>query len=186
MIKTPRILMATALMTVLSGASLALADHHGGPDGGQAQGPKPYHQFHQGGPMHPERWLGRLGDQLDLSEAQRDDIKAIIEDGEADGKALRDAAKQAREAEFRAVQERTSERALRKAVRASADARVDLMLHGFEMEKRIDKVLTDAQRAKLEAMKAERRAKMQEHREKRQERMKERMEQRQQSGEAPQ
>ena len=84
------------------------------------------------------------------------------------------------------MQERTSERALRKAVRASADARVDLMLHGFEMEKRIDKVLTDAQRAKLEAMKAERRAKMQEHREKRQERMKERMEQRQQSGEAPQ
>ncbi|HLS99645.1 MAG TPA: Spy/CpxP family protein refolding chaperone [Porticoccaceae bacterium] len=185
MIKTPRILMATALITALSGATLALADHHGGGDGDrQFHGPKPYHQFHHGGPMHAERWLGRLGDKLALTEEQKADIKTIIDGGKDERKALKEAADKAREAEFNAIHGREGERTLRKLARASADARVDLMLHGFDTEKRIDKVLTDEQRAKLAEMKAERMARMQEHREKRQERMKEKMEQRQQSGDA--
>lgn len=179
MIKTANILKTTAIVTLLSASSLLLAGQHDGAGAegkhyGDRAGGYQHSQFH-GGPMHGERWLAHMGDKLQLSETQKADIKAIADESKAERESLRNASKEARQAEMTAIQARESERTLRKLARKSADARVDMMVHGFEMEKRIDAVLTEEQRDKLAAMKAERKTKMEERRQQRMERHQERM-----------
>ena len=180
MIKMPRILMTTALVTALSGAGLALAgdDHDGKRDGHKHDAYKAMGHKHPGA-MDGEHWLSRVGDKLSLSDQQKQDIQAIFDAGKEEGKTLREAAGKAREAEMKAVQERADERTLREVAKASADARVDLMLHGFDIEKRIDGVLTAEQRTQLAELKKERKAEMKAKMEKRKQHMEQKKERKQ-------
>lgn len=179
MIKTANILKTTAFVTLLSASSLLMAGQH---DGAGAEG-KPHgdrqggyhHSQHHQGSMHGDRWLAHMGDKLALSEAQKAEIKEITDKSREERDALQEASSKAREAEMNAIHARESERTLRKLARNSADARVDMMVHGFDMEKRIDKLLTQEQRDKLSAMKAERMAKMMERKQQRMERHQEPM-----------
>lgn len=178
MIKTANILKTTAFVTLLSASSLLMAGQH---DGASAEG-KPHgykqgghHQFHHAGPgMGGERWLARMGDKLELSDDQKAKIKDISDKSGEKRTALKEASNKAREAEMKAIHGRENEKTLRKLARDSADARVDLMVHGFEVEKRINEVLTQEQRDKLDAIKAERKAKMKEHKTERMEKYRER------------
>lgn len=179
MIKTANILKTTAFVTLLGASSLLMAGQHSG-DGaeGKHHGGKEgrYHHFHSAERgMHGERWLTHMGEKLELSDAQKEQIKAITDAASAEKKALREASSNAREAEMNAIHNRETEKNLRKLARDSADARVDMLVYGFDTEKRVDAVLTETQRAKLAEIKTERSAKMQEHKERRMEKHRERV-----------
>lgn len=173
MIKMPRILMTTALVAALSGAGLALAgDDDSDKRGAHKRDAYKSQNYAHMGAMSGEHWLKRLGDKLSLSDQQKQEIETIFTAGKAEGETLHEAARKAREAEMTAVGARADEGALRNAARASADARVDVMLHGFEIEKRVDKVLTAEQRSQLAELKKEHKAEMKANMEKRKEHMK--------------
>lgn len=178
MIKTANILKTTAFVTLLSASSLLMAGQH---DGASAEGKQHgdrqggYHHYQHGSHgMHGERWLAHMGDKLALTDDQKAKIKEISDKSREEREALREASSKAREAEMNAIHARESEGTLRKLARDSADARVDMMVHGFDMEKRINDVLNQEQRDKLEAIKAERMAKMQERKQQRMEKHQER------------
>jgi Spy/CpxP family protein refolding chaperone len=82
-IRPSTITAAIALIAILA-TPLLLADPRGGPRGG--------HELQLHG------ILGRLGDELDLSEQQRDEIKAILIDLREENAAYRDQLRGGREA----------------------------------------------------------------------------------------
>ncbi|WP_299591922.1 Spy/CpxP family protein refolding chaperone [uncultured Microbulbifer sp.] len=129
------------------------------PDGGEGHRG---HKGHHGGGHHKERMFEHMAEKLDLTEGQKAQLKADREAGKESRKAAR---KEARELH----------KQLREAVASGADqATLDALgakIGQMEVQKmqrmqqkraQFESILTDEQKAKLDAMKAERKARHEE------------------------
>jgi len=142
---------ALAVISTVGLSSVALAQPPGGgrpPQGGQRGGP--------GGPGGPDggglaRQLGgMLGWALDLTDAQRTQVRTIVTQAMQGSQALANQLRTLREQELAAVKANKSEQELRSLAQSSATLLAQL--HGAQLvtEAKVYQVLTPAQRDKLE------------------------------------
>lgn len=130
-----------------------------------------------GGPMMdgPGRDGGLLLRQLDLTDAQRDQIRAINEAHRDEARALGEKARAAREAMRHAMRAETvDESAIRAASAATAEVQAERALLGARIRAEINQVLTPEQREKAKQLAAEREQRMKQRLEQRQQRFEQR------------
>jgi len=109
-----------------------------------------------GGPGGPMGMLPMLGRQIDLTDAQRDQIKAIAASHKEDWKALADRARTAHDALNTAVMAETVDDALirqKSAEVATVDA--DMAVARAHAKAEVFQILTADQKTKLKALQAE-------------------------------
>jgi Spy/CpxP family protein refolding chaperone len=113
--------------------------------------------------------LGRIGDKLELTEAQRESIQAIVDSNEENAKESRKAIRQAMQALHEAAAEGT-EAEIIAAGKTLGDAFTELALQRSNSMKQVKEVLTDAQIEKWGELKAQMKERMQQRSEKGQDR----------------
>ena len=159
-----RVWLTAAIMGSVAASGFAVAEYGAGKggDGEGRQGGK--HMYHHGGmyggKAGPERWLGHMAEKLELNEAQKAEVKGILEAAKADAQPLRERMRANMKAEREAFESGADEVALKKLARETADTRVELMVHGQALEQKVRAVLTAEQNAELDAHKAKRKAQM--------------------------
>lgn len=129
-------------------------------------------RYHEGSFHESHFWLGKISEKLDLSDEQKGEIKDVLNQAKDEARPLRETLRDSRKAEREAADAGAKASELKKLAHKTADARVELMLHGKTVEGRVRSVLTDDQQAQLDQLKATRRA----HMEARAERWKEKRE----------
>lgn len=103
--------------------------------------------------------------RLDLSDEQREQIRAIIDSEREQMRSLRDAAQQSREATRKALQaDSVDEAKVRQLAHEQADKRVDLQLARQQTRAKIDAVLTAEQRQQLQQQREKRQERRQDRR----------------------
>ena len=122
-----------------------------------------HHGELRGSPVHD---IKRMATKLELSTEQQGEIKAIVEKSKEETQVLREKMKANMQAERKAMEAQPSERELKKLARATADSRVDLMMHHFSVEDQVKKVLTKEQSERMQQLRDERKAHFQERAEK--------------------
>ena len=164
--KTNRNLLAATIMAIglaVGGTALAGQPDGMGPHPG---GPGPMMDGHPGLGNLPEHLVKRLN----MTEEQRGELDKLRESSRAKVESLRNTMRENAAAERQAIESGASEKELRKLARKSADAKVDLIVYGKDVEKKIQAILTDEQLAELEKIKAERKARWEERQKERKER----------------
>jgi Spy/CpxP family protein refolding chaperone len=168
-----RALVGGVALAMVAGAAPALADMQEGPGGRRLgrMGPR--------GGGAPARMLGLR--QLDLTEAQRDQIRGIMQEQQKEFAPVRDRLRDAR-AKVRGAETATefNESALRSAMSELAEAQADAAVLRAKVREKVWSLLTDEQKAKAQSLRAEREQRMQQRRQRMQERLKQR-----QGGQAP-
>jgi Spy/CpxP family protein refolding chaperone len=148
--KIRALVITTCLVTVaLAPAALLAQGFPGGPGRG---GP--------GGPGHGpglERLLHRLGDELGLTDTQRDEIDAILAAGQPTVEALREQLVDARQA-FRDSNDPVifDEAAARAFAESQSQLHADLMVETMRLHSQVLSVLTEEQREQLDELRARR------------------------------
>jgi periplasmic protein CpxP/Spy len=139
-----------------------------------AQGPR------GGGPGGPGRG-GRIGApgmalrQLNLTEAQEEQIRSIRERERADAQAAQEALRKAHDAQRDAIETvPVNEGLVRQTTQALADAQSDLALQQARVFNEVWAVLTPAQQAQAKKLRAERDARQADRQQNRQERRQQR------------
>ncbi len=130
-----------------------------------------------GGPGGPMGMLPMLGPQLQLTDAQQDQIKAIVTAHRDDWKALADRERTAREALNDAVTADTIDESLIRS--RSADAGIvdsDMAVARAHAYNEVLQILTPDQKTKLKAMQAEMKNRMKNRQSARREHLKEQLE----------
>ncbi|MBM3779602.1 MAG: periplasmic heavy metal sensor [Acidimicrobiia bacterium] len=145
-----------------------------------AQGPGPGRMGRSGGPGGPG---GRGGPgvaglplgQLDLTEAQRTQIRDVMTRHQADGRAAADKLRQAREVQREASQAvPLNEGAIRMAASAVADAEADAAIVQARIHNEVFALLTSEQQAKAKQIADQREARMEQRRKQMEERLRQR------------
>ncbi len=136
---------------------MALAAPENGPGGGRGprgegrMGMRP--QGGRGGGM-AQMLLGRMGEELNLTEAQKESIKAIADESgpavQEDRQAVRDAMQALNDAA-----DNGDEAAIKAAGKAAGDALTQQALKRAAVSKKIKAVLTDEQNKKLQELRAQ-------------------------------
>jgi Spy/CpxP family protein refolding chaperone len=146
-------LLSAALVAILGCAPLAFAQQAGHSWHGH------HHGMAMGGHMHMYR-------QLDLSDAQRAQIKQLTQKGFAQAKPQMQALRQARQA-FEAATPGTAgyQTAASNLAEAEADAARTRSANQASLRAQVYQLLTPAQRTQLASLRAERKVKMQQWRE---------------------
>jgi len=104
--------------------------------------------------------------RLDLSDEQRDKIRAILDAEREQMRTMRDAEQQSREATRDALHAETVDEAkVRQLAHEQADKRVDLQLARQQTRDKIDAVLTAEQRQQLQQQRDQRQERREERRE---------------------
>ncbi|MCA0900618.1 Spy/CpxP family protein refolding chaperone [Microbulbifer agarilyticus] len=156
---------ALAGTVVLGGALAASGLVMAFPEGDRGHG---YHKasHHKGGD-HYERMFDRLAEKLELTEGQKAQVKANRDAGkearEADRKAMHEVRKQLKEA----IDSGADQATLNSLGTKLGELEVRKMQRRVEMHKQFEAILTDDQRAKMEQMKAERKARWEQRKERR-------------------
>ncbi len=136
--------------------------------------PAPFMGRHMRGPMGPMGFLGpmgRLGRQLGITDAQRDQIKAIVQSHRGELKALGDRARQAHQAlEAAATADTLDDNAIRQASSGVAAVQADMAVSRAHIRAEIWQILTPDQQAKAKQLRTQFEQRMQQ----RMQRMKER------------
>jgi Spy/CpxP family protein refolding chaperone len=137
--------LITAVAVLTLGASLAVAAPHGGGKFGGNRGDK-------------GEFGAKFAQELNLTDAQKAQIKAIHQESRQNNKAVFEAARQTMQ-DFRAAK-KAGDTAKADAIKANLDTQRAQMkqIREAEMQK-VASILTAEQRAKLEQMKAERKGK---------------------------
>lgn len=176
--------MATATVAVFVVTAGAMQAKQFGPGGrgggGRFGGPGPGGPGGFGGPMGPMMGLPRgLADELEVTDAQHEQIRGILEQHRAEGQQLGERLHKAMQAQMAAVSSETfDENAIRAAASEVAAAQVEMaVLHG-RVHAVVYQVLTPEQQAKARDLKSKREARMQERAKRVQERRQERRPQR--------
>lgn len=167
--KLKKSILATVVAGFAISSMVALACP--GPEDGGHKGDYKHH-FKEGRYHESHFWLGKMSEKLDLSDEQKTEIKDILAKGAEQAEPLKQALKERRKVEREAVDAGAKSAELKKLAHKTADARVELMIHGKDIEKQVSAVLSDEQRTQLDQLKATRRA----HMEARAERWKEKRE----------
>lgn len=103
--------------------------------------------------------------RLDLSDAQRDQIRAILDAERESMRTLREATQQSREATRDALHaEKVNAGEVRRLAHEQADRRVDLQLARQQTREKIDAVLTAEQRQQLQQQREQRQQRREERR----------------------
>jgi Spy/CpxP family protein refolding chaperone len=141
--KARTIILTVTAAALVAAPAILVAQH--GPGGGPAG-------FRDGGPTGHGmlRMLPRLADKLELTQAQRDQIHAIIEDGKPELEALRDQSAAARE-QFHETTDfgNFDETAYRSFFESQAQLHVEMQLIGAQMVSHVFVLLTPEQRQEL-------------------------------------
>lgn len=126
-----------------------------GPRGGRMGGPM------MGGPMAPLAGLRMLTDRLGLTDAQKTQVKSIVESHRAAWKALADRAFQAHQALNAAIDADTvDEGAIRSAAAGVAAVDADMAVARAHARAEIFQVLTPDQQAQAKQLQAQRQQRM--------------------------
>jgi len=141
-------------------SALSVAHPASSEKGGWHHGKPMHHGEVATSPMFEGRGFDRMSEKLELTDAQRDEIRKVIAESRDASKPLREKLHANIAAERAALEARASERELKKLARATADSRVELILSHRAVEEKISRLLTDDQRARLEQHRADRKAKM--------------------------
>lgn len=161
------------LATVVAGLAITSMVAFACPGPGDREHNGGYNHHTKEGRYHESHfWLGKMSDKLNLTDDQKGEIKGILDKGAEDAKPLREAMWEGKKAEREAADAGAKAAELKKLAHKTADARVELMIHGKGIEEEVRAVLTEEQQARLDQLKATRRA----HMEARTERWKEKRE----------
>jgi len=155
-------LLGIGLSSALALATTAIAQHQGGP-GGREHG-RHREGMGPGGPMGQMRMLR----ELDLSDEQRQRIRALFEEVAATGAPER--LRQARESLKDAIESGADEAALREQASQLGEAEGDAAVELARIRARILEVLTAEQKVELEQLKKEAEERMEMLRRQREER----------------
>ncbi len=138
-------LLGIAFTSALALASIAAAQHegrhHGGERGFRGEGMGP------GGPMGPLAMLR----ELDLSEDQRRQIRALFEEVDQTGAPER--LREAREALHDAIESGADESTLRERASRLGEAEGDVAVEWAGVRTRVQEILTEDQKKELEQLK---------------------------------
>lgn len=141
-------LLGIAFTSALALASIATAQHegrrHGGERGFRGEGPS---SMRPGGPMGPLAMLR----ELDLSEDQRRQIRALFEEIDQTGAPER--LREAREALHDAIESGADESTLRERASRLGEAEGDVAVEWAGVRTRVQEILTEDQKKELEQLK---------------------------------
>ena len=155
-------LLGIALTSALALASTAVAQHEGrhrgGERGPQGEGMGP---MGHGGPM-------RMLRELDLSDDQRQQIRALFEEVDASGAPER--LREARESLHHAIESGADEASLRQLASQLGAVEGDAAVERARVQGRIQEILTAEQKKELEQLKEQAKERMEMHRRQREER----------------
>jgi protein CpxP len=142
-----------------------------GQDGGAQAGRQSGHKGHKGfrgGRGGRGFFGGRMAERLNLTDAQKEQMRQIAERYRESTRALRQQARAARNAGGDAFSGTFDEAAVRAAAQARANAHVELEVAQARMASEMYAVLTPEQKAQLEAARQQREQRRQERRNRRQ------------------
>lgn len=182
MMQTTRRAMATIAVTALVLGMAGIAAAQPGPGGRGPGGRGPGGPDGVGGPMG-----GLFGLQvdalrgLDLTDAQRQQVRSIMESHREEARALAERGRTTMEALNAATQTATDENAIRQQGEALGAVLADAAVLRSRVRSEVWAVLTTEQQAKAEQLRAERENRMKE----RQQRMQQRMQERREKGGRP-
>ena len=145
----------SGVLAVAGALLLAIAMFAFSQQGRRPQGPPPEGGF-GGGPGHRHDGLGPLARDLNLTDAQKAQIKTIQESFETSTKALHDQMRSLHESEPDPASAGTfDEAAVRAAAQARANVQIELEVAHARMMSQIFAVLTPEQKAQLAAKRQE-------------------------------
>jgi protein CpxP len=154
-----RWIASTALLVVLATGTCVFAQGPGGRGGRPGQG---------AGPGAPGRGLGDLGfagRDLDLSDAQRQQIRAIVSKARTDNQPLAERVRQATEARRKAMATRpVDENLIRSTTQALTAAQTEAAIARAHTQSDVFAILTPEQQAKATQARERREARMAERR----------------------
>ena len=165
-------LVLTVVLACIIVAPLAVAAPEG-PRGGRGEGPARggfaggQAAFGRGGDLG-QMLLGRMADELNLSEAQRESIRNIVTDSRTATQENRQAVQEAMQA-LNDAADKGDEAAIKAAGKTAGDALIKQALQRAEVSKKVKAVLNSEQQAKLDQMQTQMRERMQEMRQQRRE-----------------
>lgn len=166
-----RWITSLALLAVLVTGTCAFAQ-----DPGRRGGGRPGGEARGGGPGQGMRGFGLGIRDLDLSDAQRQQMRTIVSKAREDSRPLADRLRQATDARRKAMAAMpVDENLIRSTTQALASAQADMSVARARLQGDIFAILTPDQQARVNQSRERREARMTERRE----RMKERREQRQ-------
>ena len=155
--KTLILLASVTLAIAASTASAGPHRGHGGPHGGPGDGMGM--GMGMGMLFHVARHIERVADELGVTDAQRDEIRSILDGAREQARPMADALRDNRQALMDASAPESYDDAL---VAQLADAQGDLISQMIVLKSRtranVLTVLTPEQRTQLEAMREERRS----------------------------
>ena len=167
--KTKTLIMTVALIAViLAPVALAAPDGPRGPRGGGGGPGQGRGGFGGGGGNIAQMILGRMGEELNLTDEQKASITKIAEDSRTTNQENRQAVQEAMEALNKAADKGT-EAEIIAAGKAAGDALTKQALQRAETSKKVKAVLTDEQNAKLEELKTQMQQRMEQMRQQRRE-----------------
>ncbi len=152
--------MAAALLSVaaLAASPVVLAQGAMGPPGGPPAGMMGPGR-HGGG---PEAMLGRLGERLGLSDAQKQSIKGILESARPEMESVREQLRANRERlESTAPDSPTYQAVVTEVSRKAGELTTRMVANGAQVQAQVWKVLTPAQQAQAAELRKEMRERMQ-------------------------
>jgi Spy/CpxP family protein refolding chaperone len=123
--------------------------------------------FHGEGPHWPGRSM-RMLRELDLSDEQRQQVRALFEEVERTG--VPERLREARESLHEAIESGADESTLRQQASALGEVEGDAAVEIARVRSRIQEILTPEQKQELEQLKAQARERMELHRRHREER----------------
>ena len=143
-----RILILSAVVVVVAGGAMAFAQGPG-PRGSRGGGPG----IGRGLPLR----------EIELTDAQRDQVRQLMEQQRESSRALFERARAARIAQQQAIDAIPfSEPAVRAAMAASAEVEADLAVQEARLQNEIYGLLTSEQQQQLQKIRADREARMKE------------------------
>ena len=162
-IKLLGIALTSALALALASTAVAQHEgrHRGGERGPQGEGVGP---MGHGGPMSQLRMLR----ELDLSDDQRQQVRALLEEVEATG--VPERLREARESLHDAIESGADEASLRQLASQLGAVEGDAAVERARVQGRIQEILTAEQKKELEQLKEQAKERMEMHRRQREER----------------
>jgi len=171
MTRFSKLIVASVILGSTALSTLAVAEYGKGKEGCSHKGKHMgYHAMH-GGHSGGERWLEKMTAKLELSDAQKAEVKNILDTAKVDSASLREKLRENMKAERSVMDSEVNEKELRKLAYKTADSRIDLMLFRQATERKVRAQLNEEQNTEFDTLKAKHKVHMQERMEKWQKRM---------------
>lgn len=165
--KSLKLLTLTTMAALSLGLSTITIAHGDAPDHETRRGhgdDKGGEHFRRGDKSHGEHRLKKMARELELSENQQKDIKALFSNAKGQHKAQREAMHTAKTNLHEAIRDGASKAKVRKLANKVGNLVADKAMQKYRMHKQMAKILTAEQQQKMQAMHEQRRQKMDQRR----------------------